>query len=157
MGRANGGGSRPALTDTAGKRRAEAPVIAPTTDVDAPGDLPAGVRRVWTELARPMADAGLLDRVDAFALEAIARCVDRWRQAEALLDEEGMFVASPNGYKIAHPAIAVSQKAQAEYRAWATRFGLTPIDRVSMGLAALRGKSLEQELTSKIGPSPRKA
>lgn len=150
-------GKRPALTDHAGKTRADAVQIAPTSDVEPPRDLPAGVRKVWSELARPMADAGLLDQVDAVALEAIARCVDRWRQAEQLLDEEGMFVASPNGYKVAHPAIAVSQKAQAEYRSWSARFGLTPIDRVSMGLAALRGKTLEQELTTKIGPSPRRS
>lgn len=148
-------GKRPSLTSADGKARAEAASFAPVDSVAAPADLPAGVRRVWTELARPMADAGLLDQVDAVALEAIARCVDRWRQAEALLDEEGMFVSSPNGYKVAHPAVAVSQKAQAEYRAWAARFGLTPIDRVSMGLAALRGKSLEQDISAKIGPSPR--
>lgn len=99
--------------------------------------------------------AAVLDRVDAPALEAMTRSVLRWREAEQILDVEGLFVASPNGYKIAHPAIAVAQKAQAEYRSWCSRFGLTPSDRVGLGLAVVRGKSLAQDLADKIGKSPR--
>lgn len=99
--------------------------------------------------------AAVLDRVDALALEAMTRSVLRWREAEQLLDVEGLFVSSPNGYKIAHPGIAVAQKAQAEYRSWCARFGLTPSDRVGLGLAQVRGHSLAQDLADKIGASPR--
>jgi hypothetical protein len=53
--------------------------------------------------------------------------------------------------------VAIAAKAQAEYRAWCARLGLTPVDRVSLGLASLRGQSLAQDIGSRIGESPRKA
>jgi len=150
-------GARPELRKADGSLRDELVTIAPTVSVDPPEDLPAEVRVVWRQLATPMADAGLLDAVDAAGLEAVARNVVAWRNAYRIMDEEGEYVESPNGYKIAHPAMAVANKAQSEYRAWAARYGLTPLDRVSLGLAMVRGKNLEQELTTKIGPSPRKS
>jgi P27 family predicted phage terminase small subunit len=126
-----------------------------------PDDLPAPARlteheaAVWSEVVPPLLAVGLLDRVDTFALEALVLCVARWREAEDLLKVEGMFVESPNGYRIAHPAVAVAQKAQAEYRSWCARFGLTPSDRIGLGMAAVRSRSLSQDLAERIGPSPR--
>jgi len=114
-------------------------------------------REAWDEIVPPMLAVGLVDRVDVPALEAIAISVARWREAEEVLREEGLFVASPNGYRVAHPAIAVSQKAAAEYRSWATRFGLTPSDRVGLGIAVVRSRSLSEDLGDRIGASPRAA
>jgi P27 family predicted phage terminase small subunit len=132
-------------------------VIGGLVDLEPPDHLPSAARLVWRELVEPMMCAAVLDRVDAPALEAMARCVVRWREAEQVLDVEGLFVESPNGYRVAHPGIAVAQKAQAEYRSWCARFGLTPSDRVGLGLAVVRGKSLAQDLADKIGASPRVA
>lgn len=126
----------------------------PTT-LPAPSNLTENEATVWDEIVPPLLEVGLLDRVDVPALEAIATSVARWREAELVLREEGLFVASPNGYRIAHPAIAVSQKAQAEYRSWCARFGLTPSDRIGLGIAAVRSRSLAQDLSDRIGPSPR--
>jgi P27 family predicted phage terminase small subunit len=117
--------------------------------------LPDAVCKVWRELVEPMMGAAVLDRVDAPALEAMSRCVVRWRMAEAEVDAEGLFWVLPTGHKQAHPGIAVAQKAQAEYRSWCARFGLTPSDRVGLGLAVVRGRSLAQDLADKIGASPR--
>ena len=130
-------------------------MIGGLVDVEPPGHLPSAARIIWSELVDPMRGTAVLDRVDAPALEAMARCVLRWREAEALLDVEGLFVSSPNGYRVAHPAIAVAQKAQAEYRSWAARFGLTPSDRVGLGIAVVKGRSLSEDLANKIGKSPR--
>lgn len=113
------------------------------------------VQSVWRELVEPMRGAAVLDLVDAPALEAMSRCVVRWRLAEAEVDAEGLFWVLPTGHKQAHPGIAVAQKAQAEYRSWCSRFGLTPSDRVGLGLAVVRNKSLAQDLADKIGKSPR--
>lgn len=151
-------GPKPAIVTPDGKRRrSDVAVLGGLVDLDPPAALPEHVQRVWCELVEPMRGSAVLDRVDAFALEAMSRTVARWREAEAVLDLEGMFVASPNGYRIAHPAVAVAQKAQAEYRNWCARFGLTPSDRVGLGLAVVRGKSLAQDLADKIGASPRAA
>ncbi len=113
-------------------------------------------RRAWAEIAEPMAQAGLLDKADAPALEAAARCIDRWRRAEEQLDREGLTIEAHGG-EHAHPCVAVAAKAQAEYRSWCARLGLTPVDRVSLGLASLRGQSLAQDIGDRIGTSPRKA
>ena len=156
MGRTNGGGSLPQVKDAAGKTRPQVKGGAPVTTLDPPEELPAGVRKAWREIAGPMAAAGLLDRADAPALEAAARCIDRWRVADAVLDREGL-VMETHGGTHAHPMVQVSNKAQAEYRAWSARLGLTPVDRVSLGLASLRGQSLAQDIGSRIGDSPRKA
>lgn len=149
-------GPKPAIVTPDGKRRrSDVSVIGGLEDLEPPLSLPLEVQKVWRELVEPMRGSAVLDRVDAPALEAMSRAVSRWRTAEEVLDAEGLFCASPNGYRIAHPAIAVAQKAQAEYRAWCARFGLTPSDRVGLGLAVVRGKSLAQDLASKIGESPR--
>lgn len=149
-------GPKPAIVTTDGKRRrSDVAVIGGLRDLEPPTHLPSAAQSIWRELVEPMMGAAVLDRVDAPALEAMTRSVLRWREAEQLLDVEGLFIASPNGYKIAHPAIAVAQKAQAEYRSWCARFGLTPSDRVGLGLAVVRGKSLAQDLADKIGASPR--
>ncbi len=124
-------------------------------ELPAPAHLTANEARVWAEVVPSMMEVGMLDRVDGPALEALVISVARWREAEDVLKDEGLFVASPNGYRIAHPAIAVSQKAQTEYRAWCARFGLTPSDRIGLGIAAVRSRSLSQDLSERIGPSPR--
>jgi P27 family predicted phage terminase small subunit len=156
MGRTNGGGTLPKVRDNVGNVRADAVGASPVTDLVPPESLPAGVRRAWREIATPMAAAGLLDRADAPALEAAARCIDRWRRAEDTLDTEGLTIEAHGGVH-AHPCVAVAAKAQAEYRSWCARLGLTPVDRVSLGLASLRGQSLAQDIGSRIGDSPRKA
>jgi P27 family predicted phage terminase small subunit len=156
MGRTNGGGTLPKVRDNAGNVRPDALGSSPVVGIEPPADLPAGVRKAWREIAAPMADAGLLDRADAPALEAAARCIDRWRRAEDTLDTEGLTIEAHGGVH-AHPCVAVAAKAQAEYRAWCARLGLTPVDRVSLGLASLRGQSLAQDIGARIGDSPRKA
>ena len=148
-------GVLPSVRDDAGNVREAARGSSPVANLEPPKSLPAGVRSAWREIAAPMAEAGLLDRADAPALEAAARCIDRWRRAEALLDEEGLVTDAHGGRP--HPAFTIATKAQAEYRAWCARLGLTPVDRVSLGLASLRGQSLAQDIGARIGDSPRKA
>lgn len=121
----------------------------------APEHLPERVREAWDQIVPPLVDVGLLDRADAPAVEAMCYAVAQFREANEVVVAEGMFVSSPNGYKIAHPAVAVANKAAAEYRSWCARFGLTPSDRIGLGMAAVRSRSLADDLAEKIGPSPR--
>lgn len=123
--------------------------------LDAPDHVTDRVRDVWAEIVPPLLAVGLLDRADVPAIEAMASAVAQFREANEVVAREGMFVASPNGYRIAHPAVAVANKAAAEYRSWCARFGLTPSDRIGLGLAAVRSRSLTEDLAEKIGPSPR--
>lgn len=151
-------GPRPLPRNADGtKRKTEIQVIGGLRDLEPSASLPPHVQDVWRELVEPMRGAAILDIVDAPALEAMSRCVARWRMAEAEVDRDGPFWVLPTGHKQAHPGIAIAQKAQAEYRSWCARFGLTPSDRVGLGMAVIRGKSLAQDLADKIGPSPRVA
>jgi P27 family predicted phage terminase small subunit len=122
---------------------------------DAPAHMSDRARAAWDELVPLLVPVGLLDRADAPALEAMCCAVAQWREANDVLQAEGLFVASPNGYRVAHPAIAVANKAAAEYRSWCARFGLTPSDRIGLGIAAVRSRSLSEDLADRIGPSPR--
>lgn len=121
------------------------------TSFEAPVHLKPAARKVWDELI-PIVQP-IVDRADMWALEALVEEVVRWREAERILEEEGMWVLSPNGYKIAHPAIAVAQKAKKEYRDWSARFGLTPSDRIGLGIQAVKKRSLQETLSDRIGPS----
>ena len=124
--------------------------------VEPPSCLTDSAKQAWTEQVPLLIEAGILDLCDQAALEQMCSVIAQFRDAQAVIAAEGMFVESPNGYKIAHPAIAVMNKAGSEYRAWCARFGLTPADRIGLGMAQLKGRSLAQDLTSKIGDSPRK-
>ena len=125
--------------------------------VEAPAHLTDSAKAAWQEQVPLLIGAGILDLCDTAALEQMCSVIAQFRDAQAVIATEGMFVESPNGYKIAHPAVAVMNKAGSEYRAWCARFGLTPADRIGLGMAQLKGRSLAQDLTEKIGESPRKA
>jgi len=90
----------------------------------------SGLRRVtWLEVVVPLAGAGRVALEDRPTCEAFVLSVVTMREAQVVLDSEGYFVESPNGYRIAHPAVAVRDKAMAEVRAWSARFGCTMRDR----------------------------
>jgi P27 family predicted phage terminase small subunit len=131
-------------------------VDAPCSDLGALASRPDARWRKSPDVVERLTglQAGLLDRADAPALEAAARCIDRWRRAEDTLDAEGL-VQESHGGTHAHPCVAIAAKAQAEYRAWCARLGLTPVDRVSLGLASLRGQSLAQDIGARIGDEVR--
>lgn len=50
----------------------------------------------------------------------------------------------------ANPLIAIRDKAQQEFRAWCVRFGFDPSSRVSLGLGAIKAKSMASDLESKM-------
>ena len=135
-------------------RHGDVVVIGGRPDViEPPVHLKPAAKAVWLELV-PVVRT-IVDRADMWALEAMVMEIVRWREAEALLEEQGLWVASPNGYLIAHPAIAVATKAKKEYRDWSSRFGLTPSDRIGLGIQAVKKRSLQEDLSDKIGPIPR--
>ena len=84
---------------------------------DAPKHLPADVADVWVEVVTSVgAHAAGPD------LEAYAGQVARLRDAQARIASEGLIVSDPKGNPIPHPALAIEKSAQAEIRAWGTRF-----------------------------------
>lgn len=98
----------------------------------APRDLEPGEADVWRMVVPHLEAGGLLDVVDEVALRNLCLCVDAIRQARAQLVDEGWYVKSPNGYKIAHPAVGIVRQFLAEFRQWSDRFGLDPSSRAAL-------------------------
>lgn len=120
----------------------------------------------WAELLTPAAEYDLLREVDLAACEMMTVELVTYRQADAVITEEGLwleqvFAVTKDGEPIykrqPHPMLGVRNKAAAEFRAWAARFGFTPSDRVGLGLGAVKTRSIAHSLEAKIGKSPRAA
>ena len=83
--------------------------------VTAPEGMPDAEREIWEQ----MVDAGSPEGPE---LEAFVGQVARLREAQRRIAAEGLITADPKGYPIPHPAIAIEKAAQAEIRAWGSKF-----------------------------------
>lgn len=54
--------------------------------------------------------------------EAYCGQVARLREAQRRVSIEGLVIADPKGNPVPHPAIQIEKQAQAEIRAWGTKF-----------------------------------
>ncbi|MGH6920761.1 MAG: P27 family phage terminase small subunit [Geminicoccaceae bacterium] len=83
----------------------------------APDDLPGHIRVIWDEMARELSPA-----VGVVGLEAFCVAVHRLRTADEAISREGIVVADAKGNPVPHPALGVEKQAQAEVRAWLSRW-----------------------------------
>lgn len=87
-------------------------------------------------------------------LEVTLANLEAYRDARRLV---GNLVAlGSTGQLTEHPLLQTERMAHGLVLRFATRFGLTPADRASLGLALIEGHSRQQELVSILGESPRK-
>lgn len=121
----------------------------------APSHLNDPAREVWSAVVETIVDSGILQGADELALEALALSVATWRAAQADIDDNGILVRGRFGTDVANPSIAIRDKAMAEFRAWAARFGLTPSDRASLGMTLIKGKSAAESWDDELGTDPR--
>jgi P27 family predicted phage terminase small subunit len=136
-----------------GKRKLPAPVlIAGRTTPEAPETLSEGAREVWDALVPRMAEVGMVDGVDTFALEALCRSAAYMQEAARQIDAEGIVIEGRNGRRYSHPASRTFWTAQAELRKWSERFGLDPSSRTRLGMQELARRSVATELEDRLGP-----
>lgn len=83
----------------------------------APAHLPGDVAAVWVEI-----NTGNTNRFDSPSFEAYCGQVARLREAQRRVSIEGLVIADPKGNPVPHPAILIEKHAQAEIRAWGTKF-----------------------------------
>ena len=115
------------------KKREPMPVVgAPDFPESLKGDRVAIVQ--WRFIVPQLAALKLLAKVDATALEGYCRSYSTAVAASKEIDESGIIIQTLSGPK-ANPAVAVSFRAWAEVRHFATEFGLTPSSRsrISVG------------------------
>lgn len=125
----------------------------------------AEYRNAWRSLVEPLSDAGLLQTADAHALEMATVALVEFRQAQAMIQKDGLFVSRvfamagevPIFRNEPNPAIKLRDKAASEFRQWCARFGLTPSDRTSLGVQQIQGLTMSMELDRVLGANPRAA
>ncbi len=72
---------------------------------------------------------GLLTMVDVTALAAYCQSYRRWLQAESDLDNLGIVLTNKTGYRVANPAVGISERERNLMKAFLVEFGLTPSSR----------------------------
>lgn len=83
----------------------------------APAHLPADVAAVWLEINTENGNP-----FSGPSFEAYCGQVARLREAQRRVSIEGLVIADPKGNPVPHPAIQIEKQAQAEIRAWGTKF-----------------------------------
>lgn len=110
-----------------------------------PVDLTVGEGDVWCQIVPLLERSGLLDVVDVVSLRQLCVVVDGLEQARVRLIADGWYVESPNGYRIAHPAVGVLRQFLAEFRQWSDRFGLDPAARAGLVGAGVKPHDVPDE------------
>jgi len=123
------------LAGNPGKRPLNIAEPQPRADAGyCPRWLPDEAKRAWRIVAPELRRLGLLTVVDALQLAAYCMAYARWRQANELLEEEGLTFTTDKGYVQQRPEVAIAGKALAEMRALAQEFGMTPASRSRISL-----------------------
>jgi len=133
------------LSGNPGQRPVNTPPPLPAGVPAPPEDLPEGARVLYEQLAGVLAPVGLLTEADGPALADLALCLHRLREAEAIVEREGLVVQGRDGPK-AHPATRLAKDYRQAAQAWAARFGLTPHARGSLDVKPAGVKDPLEEL-----------
>jgi P27 family predicted phage terminase small subunit len=135
------------------KDRVPAPVNVGSklTQAKPPVKLPAGIAKVWRELAPMLLDAGMLAESDLQTLEALATFIYRARQARAEMEGQPLTVYGVKGGLIANPLLRIERDAWAQAHKLAVEFGMTPSARARLGVTLLTGRGLQHELAGRLG------
>ena len=94
------------------------------------GRLPKEGARVWKQLAKPLADMGVLTEVDLIAFEMLCLHYATARQAADVLKQFGLFVRDKDKKSRKNPAAQIFRDNSQHLRAYLAEFGLTPSSRV---------------------------
>lgn len=131
-------------------------VVAGDT-LPAPEYLPVEVVDVWNEITPALVKVGLARTVDVPALEALCTHVALARAAFEQLTSGGHLNVSAlvdyteKGVPVVSPYHRIYRDSWREALKIAEHYGLTPISRTRLGIAALQQKSLAEQLKSIMG------
>lgn len=123
--------------------------------IDPPGWMTTDQKEIWQWKVSILTEARLLQAVDAPAVEAMVLAVDGWRQCARVIAEEGVVIDNTitGGFtqRQAHPLVSAMRGFQMDYYKWCSKFGLTPSDRTALGIQNIKGRSMQQQILSRIG------
>lgn len=101
----------------------------------APDDLPPEAQQLWDEVVDRLHVAGVIDKVDGAALQALCVQWARAERARQVIAVEGMFAKGSTGQLVEHPALGVERAAHAMFLRFATEYGLTAAARARIVVA----------------------
>lgn len=116
------------------RRDRDASLPAPTGDPEPPELLRDSAREVWFRLVDLLnRTPGLLSPVDASAMARYCNSLIEYMQMQKLVDEQGYIAFGKSG-PYQHPAVGIRNKADDRMTKFEARFGMTPSDRVGLGV-----------------------
>lgn len=124
-----------ALRKMEGNRGHRARVREPQPEMGEPNPpswIPREARAEWRRVVPALDRIGMLSKVDRAALTSYCLAWSRMRNAQADIDERGLFVTSIRGAECANPAVAVQKEAAQQVMRFAAEFGLTPAARARL-------------------------
>ena len=86
----------------------------------------------WCRIAPILERMGLLSDLDSTALAAYCQCYARWKEAEAMVESEGMTITTTKGNIIQSPYLGIANKAMTQMHKFLCQFGMTPAARSSV-------------------------
>ncbi len=111
------------------------------------GRLPKEGARVWKQLAKPLAEMGVLTEVDLIAFEMLCLHYAMSRQAADILNQIGLFMKDRDNEPRKNPAAQLFRDNSKQLRAYLAEFGLTPSSRVRIhAIDKVEDKSLAEIL-----------
>jgi hypothetical protein len=139
-----------------GKRKLPEPVLVEGRpqpgSLEPPKGLAPEAREAWERIVPTLEAVGILDGVDAMALEAMVTQWARAKQAGRVIDEFGHAALGSTGQLVEHPALATERSAMSLFLKFAEHYALTPVARTRLGLAELQRKNMMDEMNSRIPP-----
>ena len=100
-----------------------------TSDPQPPVCFDAFELECWHELMRTLEPTRHIAQEHVHICELAARTLAALRRADAILAKEGWFTTASTGYKMQHPAVAVSLKNRALLKTLLVELGATPLSR----------------------------
>ena len=102
---------------------------------DPPTNLSPLALEKWHDITPVLFDLGLLSRADRDMLVLYCEEYTRYRDAQDVIEREGMFITTDKGNVIQHPAVGIVHKAITLMHKILVEFGMTPAARAKVSAA----------------------
>lgn len=105
-------------------------------------------------IVKELDKSNILSNLDIPMVEQAADCLDKMAIADAMLNEDGMFIQARdsrgNEFLKEHPAVATKQKYLNQFRFVAGQLGMSPSSRAQMAQAEVEAKTEEAKPLNKL-------
>lgn len=116
-----------------------------------PNWLSSYAKTEWKRMAQLLRDQGMLEQVDRAALATYCRAWSQLRDAEKLIQEQGLTVTGGSGGEKLNPAVTAASQAQKQIKDFCVEYGMTPAARSRVQPGKQESGGID------VGPSGRKA